>query len=168
LVRISEFRTYHWIGPARFRLRNLVIVRWPNAPFNYNKLDFIEVMKAKLAQGQESGTWEVALNLSKVLFGDRDAPLEVDDAALMYIRPIIATYKQALQEGESRMGFNGVKFTQETLTECARTIVASFARIQELGCIMNGDDRREGSMMDGRFQVSEYQVGWYQDYLSGD
>ncbi len=138
---------------------------WPNAPFKYNKLDFIEVMKATLAKGQESGAWGLALNLSKVLFGDRDAPREVDEAALMYIRPIIETYKRALDDGESRVAYNGVKFTRETLTECARTIVTSFARIQELGCIMIGEDRKKGAMMDGRFQVSKDQIGWYQNHL---
>ena len=30
---------------------------------------------------------------------------------------------------------------------------------------MNGDDRKNGSMMDGRFQVGEDQVKWYRDYL---
>ena len=138
---------------------------WPNAPFKYTKLDFIEIMKKRLALGQESRSWEVALLLSKVLFGDRDAPPEVDDAALMYIRPVIETYKRALDDGESRTAYNGVKFTVETLTECSRTIVNSFARIQELGCIMSGEDRKRGAMMDGRFQVFESQTTWYRRYL---
>ena len=138
---------------------------WPNASFKYTKIDFIEIMKKRLALGQESRSWEVALLLSKVLFGDRDAPHEVDDAALMYIRPVIETYKRALDDGESRIAYNGVKFTVETLTECSRTIVNSFARIQELGCIMNGEDRKRGAMMDGRFQVFESQTTWYRRYL---
>jgi hypothetical protein len=138
---------------------------WPNAPFNYAKLDFVDVMKKRLAQGQESGTWQVALLLSKILFGDRHAPNEVDDAALMYIRPVIATYKKVLGEAESRFAYNGMRLTSEGLLEYSRTIVTCFDRIQELGCIMNGDDRKNGAMMDGRFQVDEGQVRWYRDYL---
>ncbi|WP_334367264.1 MULTISPECIES: hypothetical protein [unclassified Bradyrhizobium] len=138
---------------------------WPNAPFNYAKLDFVEVMKQRLAQGKESGTWEVARQLSKVLFGDRDAPTEVDDVALMYIRPILGTYKSLLGEAESRYAYNGMKFTSEGLLDHSRAIVDCFDRIQELGCIMNGDDRKNGSMMDGRFQVDQDQVKWYREYL---
>ncbi|MCK1515634.1 hypothetical protein IVB22_24380 [Bradyrhizobium sp. 190] len=138
---------------------------WPNAPFNYAKLDFVEVMKQRLAQGKESGTWEVARQLSKVLFGDRDAPTEVDDVALMYIRPILGTYKSLLGEAESRYAYNGMKFTSEGLLGHSRAIVDCFDRVQELGCIMNGDDRKNGSMMDGRFQVDQYQVKWYREYL---
>lgn len=151
-------------GMYEFYIKN----GWPNAPFKYDQVNFIELMKTRLAQGQKSGTWKVALNLSKVLFGDRDAPHEVDDAALVYIRPIIDTYKEALQGGEFRMDPNGVSFTREALIEYARTIVTSFDRIQELGCIIIGSDRKEGAMMDGRFQVSEHQTRWYRDYLSAD
>jgi hypothetical protein len=96
------------------------------ARFDYTKLDFIEIMKRKLALGQESGSWEVALLLSKVLFGDRDAPHEVDDTALMYIRLVIETYKRALNNGESRVAYNGVNFTVETLKSAQeRSSIAS-------------------------------------------
>jgi hypothetical protein len=148
-------------GMYEFYIKN----GWPNAPFNYAKLDFVDVMKKRLAQGQESGTWAVALQLSKILFGDRHAPNEVDDAALMYVRPVIATYKRALNEAESRFAYNGMRFTSEGLLEYSRIIVNCFDRIQELGCIMNGEDRKNGAMMDGRFQVDEDQVRWYRDYL---
>jgi hypothetical protein len=137
----------------------------PNVPFKYAKLDFVEFMKQLLAQGHESGTWEVALHLSKLLFGDRDAPIKVDDAALMYIRPILETYKRVLREAESRYAYNGMKFTSEGLLDHSRVIVDCFDRIQELGCIMNGVDRKNGSMMDGRFQVDEHDVQWYRNYL---
>lgn len=148
-------------GMYEFYLKN----GWPNAPFNYAKLDFVGVMKQRLAQGKESGTWEVAHQLSKVLFGDRDAPTEVDDVALMYIRPILGTYKSLLGEAESRYAYNGTKFTSEKLLDHSRAIVDCFDRIQELGCIMNGDDRKNGSMMDGRFQVDQSQVKWYREFL---
>jgi hypothetical protein len=136
---------------------------WPNAPFNYAKPDFVDVIKKRLAQGQESGTWKVALQLSKVLFGDRHAPNEVDDAALMYIRPLIATYKRVLGEAESRFACIGRRFTSEGLLEYSKIIVNCFDRIQELGCIMNGEDRKNAATMDGRFQVDESQVKWYRD-----
>lgn len=138
---------------------------WPNAPFNYAKLDFTEVMKKRLAQGKESGTWQMALQLSKILFGDRDAPMEVDDAALLYIRPILLDYKRLLDEAENRFTYNNTNFNSEDLLERSRQIVECFDRIQELGCVMNGDDRKNGSMMEGRFQVSEDQVKWHRRYL---
>ena len=122
-------------------------------------------MNQRLAQGKESGSWATALQLSKLLFGDRDAPVKVDDAALMYIRPIIETYKKVLGEAESRYAYNGMKFTSEGLLDHSRVIVDCFDHIQELGCIMNGIDRKNGSMMDGRFQVSEDQIKWYRTFL---
>jgi hypothetical protein len=78
---------------------------WPNLTFNYKKLDFVQVMKERLAEGKNSETWEVALNLSRLLIGDRDAPAEVEEAALMYLRPIIATYKQALSDAGGRYAY---------------------------------------------------------------
>ena len=138
---------------------------WPNAPFNYAKLDFVEVMKQRLALGKESGTWEASLQLSKLLFGDRDAPTEVDDTAMLYIRPILSDYKGLLGEAAERFTYQGENYSSEGLLERSRDIVECYERIQELGCIMNGDDRKNGSMMDGRFQVSEYQVKWHRDYL---
>jgi hypothetical protein len=138
---------------------------WPNAPFNYAKLDFVEVMKQRLALGKESGTWEASLQLSKLLFGDRDAPSEVDDTAMLYIRPILSEYKGLLGEAAERFTYQGENYSSEGLLERSRDIVECYERIQELGCIMNGDDRKNGSMMDGRFQVSEYQVKWHRDYL---
>jgi hypothetical protein len=137
---------------------------WPNAPFNYAKLDFVDVMKKRLAQGKD-GTWKMALQLSKILFGDRDVPTDVDDAAMLYIRPILSDYKRLLDEAANRFTYNNMNFTSEGLLERAREIVERFDRIQELGCLMNGDDRKNGSMMEGRFQVSEDQVKWYRNYL---
>jgi hypothetical protein len=58
-----------------------------------------------------------------------------------------------------------MKFTSVGLLDHSRTIVNCYDRIQELGCIMNGIDRKNGSMMEGRFQVSERQVEWYREYL---
>jgi hypothetical protein len=138
---------------------------WPNAPFNYVKLDFVEVMKQRLALGKESGTWKASLQLSKLLFGDRDAPTEVDDTAMLYIRPILSDYKRLLGEAAEKFTYQGENYSSERLLERSRDVVECYERIQELGCIMNGDDRKNGSMMDGRFQVSEYQVEWYRDYL---
>jgi hypothetical protein len=40
-----------------------------------------------------------------------------------------------------------------------------YDRIQELGCIIVGEDRKHGIMMEGRFQVSEAQVQYYRQYL---
>ena len=151
-------------GMYEFYIKN----GWPNVPFGYGKPDFIEIMKARLAQGQESGTWEVALNLSKILFGDRDAPHEVDDVAMMYLRPIIVDYKRALNEGEFRVDSTGLPLTPTMFAERARTIVTSFDRIQELACTVIGEDRKEGSIMDGRFQVAEHQTRSYRSYLSTD
>ena len=125
---------------------------WPHAPFQYGKLDFVELMNQRLVQGKESGSWATALQLAKLLFGDKDAPLKVDDAALMFMRPILATYKKVLDEADSRYAYNGMKFPSEGMLDHSREILDCFDRIQEFGCIMIGTDRKNGSMMDGRFQ----------------
>jgi hypothetical protein len=151
-------------GMYEFYIKN----GWPNAPFAYAKVDFIELMKDRILQGYESKTWEAALNLSKLLFGDRDAPHEVDDTAMRYIGPLVDEYKEARQQGDFRTDFKGVALTHDDLVEISKTVVTNYARIQELACIIIGSDRKEGAMMDGRFQVAEHQTNWYRNYLRDD
>lgn len=164
IVKIAADKTIRSLfnhGMYEFYINN----GWPNVTFNYKKLDFVQVMKERLAEGKNSETWEVALNLSRLLFGDRDAPAEVEEAALMYLRPIIATYKQALSDAGGRYAYEGVKFSGEGLLEVSRVIVTNYDHIQELGCIIVGEDRKDGVMMEGRFQVSEAQIQYYRQYL---
>jgi hypothetical protein len=164
IVKIAADETIRSLfdhGMYEFYLMN----GWPNVTFKYQKLDFVQVMKERLAEGKIGETWEVALNLSRLLFGDRDAPAEVEEAALIYLRPILATYKQALSDAGSRYAYEGVKFSGEGLLEVSKMIIANYDRIQELGRVIVGQDRKHGIMMEGRFQVSEAQVRYYRQYL---
>jgi hypothetical protein len=56
---------------------------------------------------------------------------EIEDAVLMYIRPILDNHKEALDGGEFRMHSNGVNFVPGDSTEYARIVVTLFARIQD-------------------------------------
>jgi hypothetical protein len=141
---------------------------WPNVPFKYEKLDFTEVMKIRLAQGDRAGSFEAALNMSKVLFGDRDAPRHVDDAAVLYIRPLIEGYKALQKEADTRTNFRGYRISQEDLASSAPKVLSLYENIQELGCVMNGEDRKNGSMMPGRFGVDESQIQWCWDFVESD
>ena len=133
-------------GMYEFYIKN----GWPNVPFNYDQLDFVQVMKIRLAQG-DWGWLEAAVNMSKLLFGDRDVPTEVDDAALLYIRPLITAYKSLLKEAETRMNFTGYRIGDQELADMATKVMSLYIRIHQLGCVMNGEDRKSGSMMQGRF-----------------
>jgi hypothetical protein len=140
----------------------------PNVAFKYERLDFAEVMKIRLAQGDRAGSYEAALNMSKVLFGDRDAPRNVDDAAVLYIRPLVAAYQALQKEADTRSNFRGYRISQEELASSAPKVLSLYENIQELGCVMNGEDRKNGSMMPGRFGVDESQIQWCWDFVERD
>lgn len=161
IVEDDTIRSLFAHGMYEFYIKN----GWPNVPFKYNRVDFVEVMKIRLAQGDTRGNYESALNMSKVLFGDRDAPRYVDDAALLYIRPLIDAYRGFQKEADTRTNFRGYRISDEELAETAPKVLNLFARIQELGCVMNGEDRMNGSMMPGRFQMEESQIYWCRDYV---
>jgi len=138
---------------------------WPNAPFEYAKLSFVELMKERLVQGRESWTWDSALQLSKLLFGDKDVPPEVEDVAMMCMRPILQDYKRMLDEVANMYTYNGEPISSEGILERSVAILDGFARIQELGRVIVGADRDKTAMMDGRYQVSESQITWHRRYL---
>jgi hypothetical protein len=64
-----------------------------------------------------------------------------------------------------RLGGLPVVRSRADLTHYAKIIVSRFERINELSCIMHGDDRDSGTMMSGRFQVFEEHVDKYRRYL---
>lgn len=161
IVSDDTIRSLFAHGMYEFYIKN----GWPNVPFKYTKVDFNEVMKIRLAQGDRKDSFEAALNMSKVLFGDRDVPTHVDDAALLYIRPLITAYKSLQKEADTRTNFRGYRISDEELAETAPKVVSLYNRIQELGCVMNGEDRKNGSMMPGRFQMDESQIYWCRDYV---
>lgn len=138
---------------------------WPHAPFLYGKASFVELMKERLVQGRESGTWESALQLAKLLFGDKDVPPEVEDVALMFMRPILADYKRLLDEVEHMYTYKGEPISSEGILERSSEILDCFDRIQDLGRVIVGADRDKAAMMDGRYQVSESQIKWHRQYL---
>ncbi|MCK1316018.1 MULTISPECIES: hypothetical protein [unclassified Bradyrhizobium] len=138
---------------------------WPHAPFQYGKLDFVDLMKERLVQGSESWTWAPALQLAKLLFGDKDVPPEVEDVAMIYMRPILTDYKRLLDELANQYTYKGEPISSEGILERSNEVIDLFDRIQELGRVIVGADRDKAQMMDGRFQVSESQVRWYRAFL---
>jgi hypothetical protein len=139
---------------------------WPHVPFAHNKPDFLEMMKSRLVRGRERGSWQTAHVLSRLLFGDREAPREVDDMALLYIQDVVKKYDAALYKAESENGYQGVMFGGTELTVLAQIIVRRFDQITDLSCIMHGEDRVKGAIMQGRFSVREEDAEKYRIYLA--
>jgi hypothetical protein len=52
------------------------------------------------------------------------------------------------------------------LAELARGIVREFEQINDLSCIMHGDDRVRGQIMGGRFQVWPEEIEEFRTYLA--
>lgn len=134
---------------------------WPHVPFQYNRPDFIELMKGRLVDGVERGNWKTALLVAKLVFGDKDAPREVDETALLYIRDIQVAYKRAYDAVEKHLNRRGYMSGSE-LTHNAQTVSDGFERITELSCIIHGDDRKRGDMLPGRYQVFKEDAVRYQ------
>jgi hypothetical protein len=139
---------------------------WPHVPFEYNKPDYLGLMKEKLVVGRERGSWRTANLLSLLLFGDREAPREVDDLALLYIKDALKEYDTTLHMAEfeyrqARRPYEGPEFD-----ELARIIVKSFEQVNDLSCVMHGEDRTRGLVQSGRFGVDPEDVARYRKYLS--
>jgi hypothetical protein len=139
---------------------------WPHLPFGYSKPDFLEIMKERLVKGWERKSWKTALLLSELLFGDREAPRDVDDAALMYIREMIAEYNRASDIVRSNLSYRDLRLGGDDMTHYARIIVDRFQSINELSCIMHGGDRKRGAIMPGRFGVYGEDVDKHRKYLA--
>jgi hypothetical protein len=139
---------------------------WPHVPFKYNRPDFINVMKERLIRGRERKSWKTAHLLSRLLFGDREAPPEIDEMALLYMQAELKVFKSALTVAEARHRDDEGLYGGAEMAKLARTVVNKFEQVNDLSCVMHGDDRKRGVIMGGRFQVWPEEVEEYRTYLA--
>ncbi|MCC8970122.1 hypothetical protein ACVIWU_001011 [Bradyrhizobium sp. USDA 4509] len=149
LLRGGMYNTYLYDG-------------WPHVPFSYEKPDFIALMKERLVQGQERWSWRTANLLSKLLFGDREAPAEVDDIALLYMKRVVQRYDTLTSSVE--YDFGGLS-TGRVPEEMAKEVVARFEQATDLSCVMHGEDRINGRLQQPRFGLLHEEVDRYRRYL---
>jgi hypothetical protein len=138
---------------------------WPHVPFQYSKPDFIGLMKEKLVDGWERGNWKTALLVSKLVFGDRDAPNEIDGTALIYIRQLQDAYKKSLNSVEKHFNSRGFSASGLELSRNAQAVIDLYERIGELSCIIHGDDRVRGEILQGRYQAFKDDVTLCRNYV---
>lgn len=60
------------------------------------------------------------------------------------------------------------RISQEELASSAPKVLSLYENIQGLGCVMNGEDRKNGSMMPGRFGIDKSQIQWCWDFVESD
>lgn len=140
---------------------------WPHVPFEYNKPDYLALMKERLIVGRERGSWKTAHHLSVLLFGGKEAPREVDDLALLYIKDALKEYGTALRTAEYDYRQTRWPYEGPGLDELAKTIVSSFEKVNDLSCIMHGEDRVKGTIQGGRFGVDPDDVERHRRYSTG-
>ncbi|MGM4998292.1 hypothetical protein AB8A05_06110 [Tardiphaga sp. 538_B7_N1_4] len=125
---------------------------WPHVPFDYNRPDFIQLAKDRIVKDRAKRSWKASLSLSRLLFGNKAAPAEVDELALSILNAELKGYKllmKALDRPANRDGYYG----ELTFAQIAREAISAFSRVNDLSCVMHGDERANGIMMGGRFGV---------------
>ncbi|WP_157644448.1 hypothetical protein [Bradyrhizobium sp. WSM2793] len=138
---------------------------WPHVPFEYNKPDFLGILKEKLIQGRERETWKVARLVSELVLGGKDSPREIDDLAMVYIKEVLNDYNTALYQANNNFGRNPT-YNDELPLDVAKTIVARHEQATDLSCIMHGDDRIRGIVQRNRFGLDEERAQMYRDYIA--
>lgn len=137
---------------------------WPHVPFDYNKPDFLALLKDRLTQGKERGSWKNARLLSILILGQKHAPAEIDDLAMVYIREVLKDYEELLYSAQFDYGPNPT-YRGRLPTELANRIVTRHEQATDLSCIMHGDDRVNGSVQSGRFGLDDERVNLYRRHL---
>jgi hypothetical protein len=138
---------------------------WPHVSFSYNKPDFIVMMNERLAKGKERGTWATARLLSRLLFGEKEAPREIDDLAFVYLREALDAYKKATDRSNFHRDEVGLYGGEEAI-QTAQYVLRRFEQINDLSCIMHGEDRVRGRIKEGRFQVWPDDLEQYKSFIS--
>ncbi|MET4210955.1 hypothetical protein ABIB95_005792 [Bradyrhizobium sp. LA2.1] len=138
---------------------------WPHVPFEYIKPDFLGLLKERLTQGWERETWKVARLVSVLILGSKEAPREIDDLAMVYMREILRGYERALYHAQNNFGRNPT-YNDELPVEVAKTIVERHEQATDLSCIMHGDDRMRGKVQLNRFGLDEERAKMYRDYIA--
>jgi len=143
-----------------------LLVGWPHVPFQYDKPDFVATMKDRLARGRARKSYKSAHLTARLLFGNKEAPREIDELALSFIQTPMKEYNHAMNE--FRVGYreSGGLYNHQERTDLARIVVNRFELVNDLSCIMHGDDRDRGQILPGRFGVYSEDVDEYRNYLA--
>jgi hypothetical protein len=134
---------------------------WPWVPFGFERPDFIDIMKSRIADCSVKRSWVPASRLSQLLFGGRDAPNEVDDMVMMYIRKEIEELRKWINAAEDERDQVSVYRNDAEFIRCSINIVRTFDRVKDLSGITHGSERLSGKMVPGRFGLYEEQVATY-------
>lgn len=137
---------------------------WPHVPFEYSKPDLLGILKERIVQGQERKSWRNARLVSSIVLGEKDAPAEIDDIAMVYIRDVLSDYSGVVSQAQFEYGANPLSNGLLPF-EIARTIVSLHEQATDLSCIMHGQDRVAGSVQQRRFGLEEANIDAYRDYL---
>lgn len=135
---------------------------WPHVPFAYNRPDLLSILKSRINQGRERHSWKNARVLSVLILGNRDAPMEIDDLAMLYIRAVLASLDKAVDAAERYYPFEGIGKNPAL----AEMIVNLHEQATDLSCIMHGDDRQSGHVREGRFALDRIDVEFYKQILA--
>ncbi len=121
---------------------------WPHVPFKYSQPDFDLLMKARISDGDDGQSFASALRLASILYGSADAPGDVADHALIYIRK----YIEIMKDCEDNMG--DWNYLREEWRRLAEIRVRAFDMFSQLNRICFGKDRVAGELLEGRFGIS--------------
>jgi hypothetical protein len=86
--------------------------------------------------------------------------------ALLYMQAELKVLKSALTVAEAQHRDGEGLYGGVEMAELARTVVNKFEQVNDLSCVMHGDDRKRGVMMGGRFQVWPEEIEEYRTYLA--
>lgn len=126
----------------------------PKAPFEYLKPDFITKMKHRVTEGRHKGNFKSAIRFSKLLFGKKDAPFEVDDHVMVYLRDIHHRFKSIDED----LTHSRYIYLDDRWIAASETYIELFDLISELSQIIHGEDRMSGRINEGRFGLSHRTV----------
>jgi hypothetical protein len=128
---------------------------WPHVPFKYTRADLVDLMKQAVTHGSERSNYDNAVKLSKLLFGNEDAPNAVDDHAMVFISRAVSAFRSIKERGEEDL-------EQFPLTsnksDWSREALQQYMLIEQLSRICHGSDRVAGNMMEGRFGIDPDEI----------
>jgi hypothetical protein len=131
---------------------------WPRVPFAFDRPDFISIMKSRIAECSSKRSWIPAARLSQLLFGGRDAPNEIDDMVMVYIRKEVEELRRWMRAAQDEMDQLSVYRSDAEFIRLSINIVRTFDRVKDLSEVTHGSERLSGKMVPGRFGLHEEEV----------
>lgn len=131
---------------------------WPRVPFAFDRPDFISIMKARIGECSTKRSWIPAARLSQLLFGGRDAPTEIDDMVMMYIRKEVEELRRWMRAAQDEMDQPAYHRDDVEFIRLSINVVRTFDRVKDLSGVTHGSERLSGKMVPGRFGLHEQEV----------